>query len=553
MNKTQPFKKLTELIVTEKKDVSNIYVFATINGLIQLSLPLGVQAIIGFVLGGTFSSSLFVLISFVILGVFFAGMVQIQQMKIIERLQQKIFHYYAFAFKKNTITTDLKKSDNLYFPELMNRFLDVTTLQKSFSKVLLDIPLASIQISLGLIIVAIYHPLFLVLIFIMLLIILLLFYITSKKGLESSIKESSAKYEVASWLEEIARVVHVFKLNKNYGLQTQKMDDKISDYINYRTKHFNILLYQFKNLIFLKIVITAVMLIVGTYLLIHQQLNIGQFVAAEIIIITMIASVEKIIVNLDSYYDILTALDKLNITEYQPKEINGNSEFIDKKYGMQLEFNNVSFQYDENTSVFSNLNFVIQSGDKVTISGEDGSGKSTLIRIISSIYTPSSGSILFNDIPMNNYKLDELRQHIGLMFNRLDVFNGSILDNITLGNPKILIQDILHFSKKIGLDKYVNTKEKGYDTEVETIGKRLPRTVVKKILFLRAIVAKLPLIILEEPFSEMEANIKHQMKEILVNDLKQSTVLVVTSDQDFIQQFDKNFILHGNTIQIVNK
>ena len=220
---------------------------------------------------------------------------------------------------------------------------------------------------------------------------------------------------------------------------------------------------------------------------------------------------------------------------------------------MQLEFNNVSFQYDENTSVFSNLNFVIQSGDKVTISGEDGSGKSTLIRIISSIYTPSSGSILFNDIPMNNYKLDELRQHIGLMFNRLDVFNGSILDNITLGNPKILIQDILYFSKKIGLDKYVNTKEKGYDTEVETIGKRLPRTVVKKILFLRAIVAKLPLIILEEPFSEMEANIKHQMKEILVNDLKQSTVLVVTSDQDFIQQFDKNFILHGNNIQIVNK
>ena len=154
---------------------------------------------------------------------------------------------------------------------------------------------------------------------------------------------------------------------------------------------------------------------------------------------------------------------------------------------------------------------------------------------------------------MNNYKLDELRQHIGLMFNRLDVFNGSILDNITLGNPKILIQDILYFSKKIGLDKYVNTKEKGYDTEVETIGKRLPRTVVKKILFLRAIVAKLPLIILEEPFSEMEANIKHQMKEILVNDLKQSTVLVVTSDQDFIQQFDKNFILHGNNIQIVNK
>ncbi len=552
MFRQTPYKKLTELLVAERKDVSNIYLFAIFNGIIQLSLPLGVQAIIGFVLGGTFSSSLVVLISMVITGVLFSGMVQIQQMKIIERVQQKIFHYYAFAFKRNTIEIDLKKSDNLYFPELMNRFLDVTTLQKSFSKVLLDIPLASIQIILGLLIVAIYHPLFLVLVVVMLSIIILLFYLTSKNGLDTSLKESSSKYEVTSWLEEIARVVHVFKLNKSYGLQTSKMDEKVKEYLQYRTKHFNILLFQFKNLIFLKIVITAVMLILGTWLLLNQQLNIGQFVAAEIIILSMIASVEKIITNLDSYYDILTALDKLNITEYQPKELKAAKEFQAVPKGMSIEFNQVEFFYNVQHPIFPKLTFTIQPGEKICVSGKDGSGKSTFIRLLSTIYTANSGTILYNDIPVNSYRLDSLRPHIGLMFNRLDVFNGTIFENITLGNPSLNLEDVLFVSKQIGLDKYVNTLETGYDTAIETNGKRLPRTIVKKILFIRAIASKNPFIILEEPFSEIEAAAKQTMQHILLHDLPQSTVVVVCNDQEFIAHCNRNFILDSAQLTITN-
>jgi ABC-type bacteriocin/lantibiotic exporter with double-glycine peptidase domain len=182
MNKTTSFKKLSNLISSEKKEVSNIYVFAILSGIIQLSLPLGVQSIIGFVLSGTFSTSLIVLISLVIVGVLSAGLLQIQQMKIIEKIQQKIFYKYAFLFKKSLLDIDLKQADDAYLPEMMNRFLDVTTLQKGLSKILLDIPIASIQIILGILIVAMYHPLFLILVLIMLIIIAVIFYITTKRG-----------------------------------------------------------------------------------------------------------------------------------------------------------------------------------------------------------------------------------------------------------------------------------------------------------------------------------------------------------------------------------
>jgi ATP-binding cassette subfamily B protein len=553
MKKTPSLNQLIQLAISEKKDITNVYIFAIFSGIIQLSLPLGVQSIIGFVLGGAFSTSLIVLISLVIVGVLFSGMLQLQQMKIIEKMQQKLFHSYAFMFKKNLMELDLKKSDDFYFPEMMNRFLDISTLQKGFSKILLDIPLASIQILLGLLIVAIYHPLFLILVVIMLIIIIIIFYLTSKKGLETSIKESSYKYETTGWLEEIARMIHTFKLQRAHNLSLDKMDQKVSNYLEYRTKHFNILLFQFKNLIFLKIMITAAMLIVGTYLLIHQKLNIGQFVAAEIIILMMIASVEKIITNLDTFYDLLTSLDKLHTVQNQTNENDGIHLLPVNNKGMSIEFNNVSYEYIDQLPILANLNFKIEPGEKISISGKDGSGKSTLLRLFSSLYTPNNGSILFNRIPIQNLQLGSLRNSIGIMLNRLDIFKGTIEDNITMGNKSILLQKIIEVSKAIGLEEYINHTPKGFETIIETTGKKLPRSVIKKIMILRAIINEPSLILLEEPFSELQPESVEKIQHYILHNLPNSTVIVVSNDEPFIKLSDKNFHMHNQQLQINSK
>jgi len=552
MNKTTSFKKLSNLITSEKKEVSNIYVFAILSGIIQLSLPLGVQSIIGFVLSGTFSTSLMVLISLVIVGVLSAGLLQIQQMKIIEKIQQKIFYKYAFLFKKSLLDIDLKKADDAYLPEIMNRFLDVTTLQKGLSKILLDIPLASIQIILGILIVAMYHPLFLILVLIMLIIIALIFYITTKKGLETSIKESSYKYETTGWLEEMARLIHHFKIHRSHPLSLIKMDEKVNNYLDYRTKHFNILLFQFKNLVFLKIMITATMLFVGTYLLINQQLNVGQFVAAEIIILTMISSVEKIIINLDTFYDMLTSLDKLHTIEKQPIEMSGTYLLPNFIKGMDIEFAQVNYAYLENNLIFDQFSFKINAGEKIAIVGKDGSGKTTLLRLCSTLYKPSQGSILMNQIPLNNLNLDKAREHIGIMFNRLDIFSGTITENIVFGNSSTSFQDIIHFSKLIGLEAFINELPFGMETVIDTTGKKLPRSVIKKILILRAIVNQPALILLEEPFSDLEEDSIELIEDMLLNHLPNSTVLVVSNEKRFNQKCNKTFTLADKKLTIIS-
>ncbi|MBL0199958.1 MAG: hypothetical protein IPP81_07200 [Chitinophagaceae bacterium] len=222
-----PLSKILNLVKLERKEITAVYFYAILNGLIQLSLPLGVQAIIGFVMGASMRASLIVLIALVVTGVLIAGILQIIQMKIIEKIQQKLFVRYAFAFATHIPKLDLKKNDKFYLPELVNRFFDIPILQKSLSKILLDIPTASIQIVFGLALLAFYHPAFIFFgIFLITLLWLIIRY-SGNRGLQTSLDESTYKYKVAGWLEESARVIKSIKLAKAMTCTCKKRMKKL--------------------------------------------------------------------------------------------------------------------------------------------------------------------------------------------------------------------------------------------------------------------------------------------------------------------------------------
>ena len=222
--------KLFEFIKLERREITSIYFYAILSGLIQLSLPLGIQAILGFVLGATLVTSVFILIIIIIIGVILVGYFQINQMKIIEKIQQKIFVRYAFDFAETIPRLDLKEIDHYYLPEKINRFFDVVNVQKSISKILLDMPTAIIQIALGLILLSLYHSLFFLFSLTLIFIIWVLFKLTSKKGLETSMKESNYKYKVLGWLEEMGRVIKSIKYSQGTNINLIKTDEKLEKY-----------------------------------------------------------------------------------------------------------------------------------------------------------------------------------------------------------------------------------------------------------------------------------------------------------------------------------
>lgn len=540
-----PVARILNLLRLERKEITAVYFYAILNGLIQLSLPVGVQAIIGYVLGASMRASLVVLITLVVLGVLIAGIMQINQMKIIEKIQQKLFVRYSFAFAQHIPNLDLKRNDSVYLPELINRFFDVPLLQKSLSKILLDIPTAVIQILFGLLLLSFYHPAFILFGILLVTILILILKYTGGKGLETSLQKSKFKYKVAAWLEEMARVIKSTKLVKQTDLHLQKTDEQVSNYLIARNNHFRVLLFQFNVLVIFKTVITAAMLIVGTMLMVNQQLTVGQFIAAEIVILLVLNSVEKLIINLGSVYDTLTAVEKASEITDKPVEKNGTLMLSDASNGVKLEMKDVSFSYTGETDILQNISLKINPNEKVCISGKDSSGKSTLLKLMTGSYTDFNGSILIDDVPLGNYNLSSLRAQTGVLMNQQDIFQGTLLENIALGNPAITIDVVKEYAARTGLHDFIAAQKDGYDTLLDPTGKRLPRNVVHRILLVRALVSKPRLLLLEEPWMNMSREHRSQILQLL-NAIKNTTLVVVTNDQEFIQQCDKVIVMNEN-------
>ena len=524
-----PVARIWNLVREERSDITGIYFYAVLNGLIQLSLPVGIQAIIGFILAGTLSASLVLLISLIIAGVLLVGLMQINQMKIIEKIQQKIFVRYAYAFADHIPRLDLKKVDSFYLPELVNRFFDTIALQKSISKLLLDLPAATIQIFFGLILLSFYHPSFILFGVILVLLLWLILYATGNKGLKSSLAESSYKYAVAAWFEELARVVKSFKFSSGSLLHLKKADERTVNYLSARTKHFSILLLQYRTLVAFKVAITAAMLIVGVILLLNQQINIGQFVAAEIIIITVINSIEKIIINLDSVYDVLTSVEKIN--KLIDKPVEGSGTYISETgKGISIKANNIGFGYDDNP-VLSGISFHIKAGEKVCIAGKDGSGKSTLLKLLTGVYNELAGSLSINDVPIGNYHLPSLRKEMGIFLLQESIFQGTLWENITMGK-EVNKEYLSNLVQQTGLIHFLQALPLGYDTELDPAGKRLPQNVMQKILLVRALVHQPQLLLLEEPWRGIDDPYKTNIRQLLLS--LEATVIVATNDEQFM-------------------
>ena len=529
---SNPVLRILNLLKLERHEIGAIYFYAILNGLIQLSLPVGVQAIIGYVLGASMRASLVVLIMLVVLGVLIAGIMQVNQMKIIEKIQQKLFVRYSFAFAQHIPRLDLKKNDSVYLPELVNRFFDVPLLQKSLSKILLDIPTAVIQIFFGLILLTFYHPAFILFGILLISILVLILNYTGGKGLETSLQKSKYKYKVAAWLEEMARVIKSTKLAKQNELHLQKTDEQVSNYLIARNNHFKVLLFQFNVLIVFKTIITAAMLIVGTLLMVNQQLTVGQFIAAEIVILLVLNSVEKLIINLGSVYDTLTAVEKASEITDKPVEKNGSMQLATTGKGIKLELKNVSFSYNDELDVLQNISLQINANEKICISGKDSSGKTTLLKLLTGSYTDFKGSILLDDVPISNYNLDSLRAKTGVLINQQDIFQGTLWENISLGNQQISYENVKDLATKTGLNDFIALLKEGYDTPLDPMGKRLPRNVVHRILLVRALANEPRLLLLEEPWLNFNTEQKKQVIQILT-ELKSTTVVVVTNDEDF--------------------
>ncbi len=501
---TSPWKRFTSLLQLDRKDIRQIFYYAIFAGLVALTLPLGIQAIINLLQSAQVSTSWIVLVVLVTLGVAFQGLLQLMQIRILENMQQKIFTRASFEFAYRFPKIKIEELRNYYPPELANRFFDVLTIQKGLPKILIDFPASALQIIFGLMLLSFYHPFFIIYGFLLVLLIYILFKFTAKKGLETSLVESKNKYKVAHWIQEISRSLISFKLSGATNLAMKRNDDLTTNYLEARENHFKVLVFQFIQLIGFKVLVTMGLLIIGGLLVLNQKMNIGQFVAAEIIILLVLSSVEKLIKGLESFYDVLTSLEKIGqVVDKKLEPQNGEDPF-ENTTELRIELNNLKYITPEDQEILSNINFNIENKDRILFEGASGSGKTTVLKIISGLLTPSKGDLYVNDVSMKGIWLNGYRAHVGQVLPSQLPFEDTILENITFGRKDISQEHLRIVLKELGLLAFIKDQPNGINTVLYPEGQQIPFTVSKRIVLARAIIHNPKLLLLKDPLEHFE-------------------------------------------------
>lgn len=545
-----PLQRFKNLIQVDKKDISQIFLYAIFAGIISLTLPLGIQSIINFIQAGKVSTSWGILTLIVVIGVALVGVLKIMQYRISENLQQKIFVRSSFELAYRFPKIKQSEYQDSYPPELANRFFDTLTVQKGVSKLLLDISTALLQILFGVILLSLYHSFF---IFFGMTLIGLLYFIYRVNyniGLKTSLKESKYKYKVAHWLQEIARNHISFKNQKLLEFSLEKNDKLVNEYLIYREKHFQILRKQFIQLTLFKILITAGLLIVGSLLVINQQMNIGQFVAAEIVILSIIAAVEKLFSGLELFYDVLTSLEKMgNIVDLELEQSSTTNILSKETEKLNIEVKNLTFQYpNTNYATVNDVSLSIQQGDKVLIKGENGSGKTTLMRLLARLFEPTSGSIYINDIHSKSFSLEEFRNQIGVITLNETPFDGTILENITCNNASFTMEAISEVLEKVKLTSIIKNLPNGLDTHLFPQGKQINSSVIQKIILARCLLNQPKILFLEEPTDKTDALLAREIIDYIMDAKQKWTVIVIAKNEYWEKKCNKIFTLSNGKL-----
>ncbi len=539
------FSKLFKLFKEEKKDFTVVLIYAVIVGLMSLVVPLSASAIVNSVMLGL-SSQLAMLCVLVAIGLLIVGAFDVMKRYVSDILQRRIFVRTSFdiAYRLPRMTQSAFNQE--YAPEVVNRFFDVLTIQKTIGKFLLDGTGSGLVIIIGLILLAVYHPFFILFDLALLAFVPIVIFVLGQNGLETSVKESKKKYALVSWFEEIARCQTSFKLFSKPEFVYQRVDTIAVNYVEARHKHFLVLARQMIGSAIFRAAATVGVLGLGGALVLSEQLTIGELVAAELVVIAMLGAIEKLIEQFEHHYDLFTAIDKVSHLVDRPLEPCGGEPAPKFDGAVSVDLKHVEFGYDEHRKVLKDVTLHIAKGARVSLVGTSGSGKTTLANLLLGLYEPSRGKIMIDDYDISRMSLEGIRKTVSIVLEANELFDGTIEENITMGRD-FSYEQLVWALKTAQLYDEVYSLPDGLKTHLVPMGQNVSIGMRRRIMFARAIIGKPRLLILDECFGGIEESVKLDLVHSLYQE-KSWTIIDIAHDAELIRRSEMIYVLKEGKI-----
>lgn len=540
-----PFSRFLSLIALDRRDLVTLALYALLAGTFSLVIPLTAQALVNTIAAGVFLQPLAALTLILFVTLVFVGALRAGQFYLAETIQRRLFARTALSLAENLPQIRHAVWIRAYLPEVVNRFFEVVTLQKIMAKLLLEGPAITLQIGGGLLLMALYSPALLGFD-----LLILAFMAFSALGLgrhavKTSIQESAEKYHVAAWLEEAARCHTSMKIHSSADFVYQAIDTRVVGYLHSRRRHFRILLRQAIANYGFQAIASAGILGIGGWLVIHRQLTLGQLVASELVVLTLLSALDKLITMFQDWYDLLTALDKLGSVHDMPLERAEGEPLPEPSAhaGVRVACHEVGFSYDPARPIFQDLTLTISPGETVAIVGPSGSGKSTLAALLCGLLEPSQGRLELNDRDIRSLSLASLRQALALVSDTNEIFDGTVEDNIVMGRHHVSHDAVRQAVRQAQLWDTLHQLPNGFQTRLASAGSQLSRGQRQKLMIARALVDHPRLLVLDEAFSGIDARKKQRLLDALLSPECRATVLLISHDLDVVMRANRVLVL----------
>ncbi len=544
-HEVSPLERLLKILRPEARDIWHIFVFALVTGVLTLATPLAVESLVNTVAFGRFLQPIIVLATILLSFLAFSAALRALQAYVAEIIQRRLFARVAADLAYRIPRVRAEVFDQEHGRELLNRFFDVTTLQKSVTLLVLDGISLVLNATIGMAVLGFYHPWLLGFDLVLILLISFAVFVLGRGGVKTSIKESKTKYHVAAWLEELAICTHSFRLDGAPEFALERADRLIYEYLLARKKHFRVLIRQILFVLILQAVASTALLGLGGWLVVSGQLTLGQLVAAELIVTVIVGSFAKLGKPIESFYDLMAAVDKLGILFDLPMEPEGKLLDVPDKLPATVSLQHLTYHHPASHHGLHDLNLQIASGQHTAIVGRSGSGKSLLLDVLYGLRVPESGVALINNVDPRSVRPDVYRRSVSLA-RSIESFEGSIADHVHLERPEISTSEVKEALRSVGLLDDVLHLPRGVDTTLSPSGGPLTSQQLQRLMLARVIVNRPTLLLIDgllDYFADDEAL---TLLNMLIQPNQPWTLVLVTGRRCLLDKLRVIDLNHSN-------
>ena len=534
-----PFARLVSLLRLERDDIGVALVYAVGVGIVSLAAPIGVQALVNTVAFGGLLQPLVVLALLVLVALAFAGVLRALWAWVVERIQERVFVRVAVDLAHRLPRLQRDAMGEAYGPELVNRFFDVLTVQKGVATLLVDGVSIALQTVVGMLVLAFYHPLLLAFDVALVLSVGFVLLVLGRGAVKTAVKESKAKYAVAAWLEEMALHPAAFRSDGAAEFARTRAEDLVHVWLGARKKHWKVLFRQIAGALVVQAIASAALLGVGGFLVMNGMVTLGQLVAAELIVTSVVAGIAKLGKHLESFYDLCAGVDKLGQLVDLPLEIPGGAALPRSSAGARVELTSVAFTHRAaREPLFENVSLSLAPGARVALIGPSGSGKSTLVDLLFGMRAPGAGRVDIDGVDLRDLDLAALREQIALVRD-VEIFEGTLAENVRVGRLDVSMKDVRAALEAVGLYADVAGLPEGLETRLQTGGAQLSQGQAQKLCVARAIAGKPRLVMLDAALSELDPASRKPILAALFDRRAPWTLLITTHDREILRSMDE--------------